>query len=106
MVDEKGTSRGRRGHHSPIFGANCEFAAWRQRDLEHQLDHFPSAWMGAVYISYDLPTPRRKALSLPQVRPLPRGQMGELRLWDASSVHHFAGAVVAGASITGLRGAS
>jgi len=30
--------------------------------------------------------------------------MGELCLWDDSSVHRFASAVVAGASIAGLRG--
>ena len=56
--------------------------------------------------SYDLLAPRRNALSQPQVWPVSRGQMGELRLWDDSSVHRFAGAVVAGASIAGLRGES
>src|ERR1700730_10685712 len=54
--------------------------------------------------SYDLPAPRRKARSHPQAWPVFRGQMGELRLWDDSSVHRFASAVVAGASIAGLRG--
>jgi hypothetical protein len=43
------------------------------------------------------------ALSQPQVWPVSGGQMGELRLWDDSSVHRFASAVVAGASIAGLR---
>jgi hypothetical protein len=30
------TSGSRRGHHSPIFGANCELAAWAQRDMARQ----------------------------------------------------------------------
>ena len=54
--------------------------------------------------NYDLPAPRRNALSQPQVWPVSRSQMGELRLWGDSSVHSFASAVVAGASIAGLRG--
>src|SRR5580704_10077487 len=56
--------------------------------------------------SHDLPAPRRNALSQPQVWPVSRGQMGESRLWDDSSVHRFASAVVAGASIAGLCGES
>jgi len=56
--------------------------------------------------SYDLPAPCRNALSQLQVWPGSTGQMGELRLWDDSSVHRFASAVVAGASIAGLRGES
>src|ERR1700693_208889 len=52
---------------------------------------------------YDLPAPPRKALSQPQAPPVSMGQRGELRLWDHSSVHRFARAVVAGASIAGIR---
>ncbi len=55
---------------------------------------------------YDLPSPRRNALSQPQVWLVFSGQTGELRLWDDSSVHRFACAVVAGASIAVLRGES
>ena len=61
-------------------------------------------WTLAVYIDYDLSAPRRNALSQPQVWPVSRGQAGELRLWDDSSVHRSGSAVVAGASIAGLRG--
>jgi hypothetical protein len=58
----------------------------------------------AVYIRYDLSAPHRNILSQPQVWPVSRGQTGALRLWNDSSVHCFASAVVAGASIAGLRG--
>src|SRR5271157_2360800 len=56
--------------------------------------------------SYDLPAPLRNVLLQPQVWPVSSGQMGELRLGDDSSVHRFCvlTAVVAGASIAGLRG--
>jgi hypothetical protein len=60
----------------------------------------------AVYIDYDLPAPRRSALSQPPVWLVSRGQMGELPLWDDSRFHRFASAVVADASIAGLRGES
>ena len=55
---------------------------------------------------YELSASRRNALSQSQVWQVSRRQMDELRLWDDSNVHRFAGAVVAGASIAGLRGKS
>jgi hypothetical protein len=83
----------------------------RQRELERQGNCYPSPCMAAiqtlaVYISYDLPASRRNSLSQPQVWPVSRGPMGELGLWDDSSVHRFASPVVAGASIAGVRGKS
>lgn len=75
-------------------------AIWRQRALDGRYTNF-----GCIY-SYDLSAPRRNAVSPPQVWPVSSGQMGELRLWDDSSVHRFARAVVAGASGAGLRGES
>src|ERR1700677_1726659 len=56
--------------------------------------------------SYDLSARQSNALTQPQVWPVSRGQMARLRLWDDSTVHRFAAAVVAGASIAGLRGES
>ena len=75
------------------------------------VNHYPSPSMGAIsgfgcIHSYDLPVPRRNALSEPQVWPVSRSQMGKLRLWDYSSVHRFASAVVADAFVAGLRGES
>src|ERR1700733_7022752 len=76
-----------------------------------RLESHPSPGMGvmralAVYISYALPPPRHNPLSQPPIWPLSRGQMGELHLLDDSSVHRFAGAVLAVACIAGLRGGS
>jgi hypothetical protein len=56
--------------------------------------------------NHDLPAPHRNALSLPQIGPVSRGQMRELRLEGDSIVFGFICAVVAGESIAGLRGES
>ena len=71
------------------------------------MDNGLYADVGGIY-SYDLPAPRRDALSQPQIWPVSTSedQMGEMRLWDDSSLHRFAGAAVAGAFIAGLRGES
>jgi len=60
----------------------------------------------AVYIDDDLPAPCRNVFSPPHVWPVSTGQIGKLLLWDDSSFHRLANAVVAGASIAGLRGES
>jgi hypothetical protein len=53
---------------------------------------------------YDFFASRRRALSQPQVSPVSKGQMGEARLWDDSSLYHFAGAVIPAAFNASLRG--
>src|ERR1700693_1974772 len=59
--------------------------------------------IGCIH-SYDLPAPRRNALSQPRVWPVSGSQMGGSRLQGDSTAHGFASAVVDGASIAGLRG--
>jgi hypothetical protein len=63
------------------------------------------AEVGGIY-SYDLSVPRRTVLPQPQVWPVSSGQMDKLRPSDNSSLHRFAGAVIASASIAGVRGES
>jgi hypothetical protein len=56
---------------------------------------------------YELLVPCLNALSQPPVSPLSKSQTGGgLHLWGDATVHGFVGAVVAGASITGLCGES
>ena len=103
----------------PEVKTASELAAWTSADaiFEGKVESVELIWklkeaqIGDVIPfgctqSYDLPAPRRNALSQPQVWPVCRGQMGELRLWDDSSVHRFASVFVGGASIAGLRGES
>jgi hypothetical protein len=83
----------------------------RCRDLERQGNYYPSRCMAAVgtlpvYISNDLPASCCNCLSQPEVGPVSSGPMGELGLWDDSSIPRFVSAGVTGRSIAGIRGKS